>query len=84
MEHVTSGAGARNGYSSTDTARPERGEATTFVEVSKPQPGITWAKLNRPERLNALTAGLVDELRAALDDVAADPDCQVLILTGTG
>src|SRR5690606_16432482 len=39
---------------------------------------------NRPDRLNAISFGLVGELHDALDAVAADDDCKVAILTGSG
>ncbi|MGF1596646.1 MAG: enoyl-CoA hydratase/isomerase family protein [Acidimicrobiales bacterium] len=54
------------------------------VEISSPKPGITQLTLNRPERLNALTHELVDELHAALDTVHADHDCRAVIITGAG
>ncbi|MET0917783.1 MAG: 2-(1,2-epoxy-1,2-dihydrophenyl)acetyl-CoA isomerase PaaG [Burkholderiales bacterium] len=40
--------------------------------------------LNRPERLNALTYDLVDELHRAMRAIDADHDCRVVILTGAG
>ncbi len=40
--------------------------------------------LNRPERLNALTIEMADELLAALDAAQADPQCRALLLTGAG
>ncbi len=40
--------------------------------------------LNRPERRNALTPEMQDELIAALDQAAASPSVRVLILTGAG
>lgn len=40
--------------------------------------------LHRPEVLNALDHGLLDELEAALDAAAADRDVSVLILRGAG
>jgi enoyl-CoA hydratase/carnithine racemase len=40
--------------------------------------------LDRASRLNALTASLVDELMAALDEVAADRDCRCVVITGAG
>ncbi|MHB8438290.1 MAG: enoyl-CoA hydratase/isomerase family protein [Acidimicrobiales bacterium] len=46
--------------------------------------GITRLTLNRPERLNAMTAELIEELHHALDTVAADRGCRVVILTGAG
>ena len=39
---------------------------------------------NRPKALNALNNQLFDELDAALDEVDANPDIKVLILTGSG
>ncbi len=54
------------------------------VLVDSPRPGITRLTLNRPEKLNAMTGDLVRELHHALDDVAADPDCRVVVLTGAG
>jgi enoyl-CoA hydratase len=41
-------------------------------------------RLNRPDRLNALTFELTAELHDALDVVAADTECKVVILTGAG
>jgi len=40
--------------------------------------------LHRPERRNALSHGLVADLRAALDDVAADDGVRVVVLAGEG
>lgn len=46
--------------------------------------GIAEIRLNRPERLNAVIEQLYDELLATLDDADADPDVQVVVLTGEG
>jgi methylglutaconyl-CoA hydratase len=40
--------------------------------------------LNRPEKRNALSAGLVAELKTALSESAANPDVRVVLLTGAG
>lgn len=40
--------------------------------------------LNAPERLNALDWPLLQELRAAIDKVAADSDARALVVTGAG
>jgi 2-(1,2-epoxy-1,2-dihydrophenyl)acetyl-CoA isomerase len=45
---------------------------------------VAYVTLNRPERLNALSAELVRELRAAADGIAADPDIRAVLLTGSG
>lgn len=40
--------------------------------------------LNRPERHNALSQPLVDEIMAAVAEADADPDVRVLVITGAG
>jgi enoyl-CoA hydratase/carnithine racemase len=45
---------------------------------------IATITLNRPERLNAITFTMLEELSAALVDCNADRDVRVLILTGAG
>ncbi len=40
--------------------------------------------LNRPDQFNALSEALIDELGAALDQVARDPDVRVVVLAGAG
>lgn len=52
--------------------------------LSRPAPGITQITLNRPSKLNAMNVELVNALHAALDAVAADHDCRVVVLTGSG
>jgi enoyl-CoA hydratase/carnithine racemase len=46
--------------------------------------GITLLTLDRPERLNAMSRELVSDLHEALDAVADDRECRVVILTGAG
>jgi enoyl-CoA hydratase len=46
--------------------------------------GIGYLTLNRPEKLNALSAELMADLRHALDMIEADADVKVVILTGAG
>lgn len=45
---------------------------------------IAMISFNRPKALNALNNALLDELDVALDQVAANDEIRVLILTGTG
>ena len=54
------------------------------VVVDVPRPGVTRITLNRPDKLNAMTTELVQQLHRALDDVAVDPSCRVVVLTGAG
>jgi len=55
-----------------------------LVEIETVDPYIAVIGLNRPERKNAINFELVGELHAALDAVAADQDCKVVVLTGRG
>lgn len=48
------------------------------------QEGIATITFNRPKALNALNSALLDELSAALDDIAGNEEIRVLVLTGTG
>ena len=45
---------------------------------------VATITLDRPERLNALSTDLVTEFHTALDEIDAEPDIRVLILTGAG
>jgi enoyl-CoA hydratase/carnithine racemase len=46
--------------------------------------GIRTITLNRPDRLNAMSVALIEELTAALDEAGSDPATRVVILTGAG
>ena len=46
--------------------------------------GIARLTLNRPEKLNCLTAAMHDEIRAALAQVNRESGVRVLLLTGAG
>lgn len=54
------------------------------VELSRPQDGIALITLNRPDRLNAMTAELVQSLHDTLDVVARDRGSRVVVMTGAG
>jgi len=54
------------------------------VEIERAADHVTALRLNRPDRLNAIDFGLVGELHDALDAVAADDECKVVVLTGAG
>jgi enoyl-CoA hydratase len=54
------------------------------ISLDRPHPEVVVITLARPERLNALSFELVDELHAALDDVDRDNSCRVVVLTGAG
>lgn len=46
--------------------------------------GVATLTLHRPERLNSFTVAMHGEVRAALDEVDADPAVRCLVLTGAG
>lgn len=54
------------------------------LELTRPRPDIALLTLNRPDKLNALNHGLVEDLHATLDDIRADDHCRVVVLTGAG
>ena len=45
---------------------------------------VATITLNRPERHNALSQSLVDEIMAAVAQADADPEVRVLVVTGAG
>lgn len=55
----------------------------TLVTVEKTD-GYAIVTLNRPEAMNALSADLRNQLSAAIDDLEADANMRVMILTGAG
>jgi enoyl-CoA hydratase len=57
---------------------------TDAVLVEQVGDGITQITLNRPERLNAMNHALVSGLHDALDALADDRGCRVIVLTGAG
>jgi enoyl-CoA hydratase/carnithine racemase len=46
--------------------------------------GVVTVTLNRPERMNALTGAMLEELGSALEEVACRAHDRVLVLTGAG
>jgi len=52
-----------------------------LVEKDGPVATIT---LNRPDRLNAISVGMLDALSASLVDCDKDPSVRVIVLTGAG
>ncbi|HEY5762982.1 MAG TPA: enoyl-CoA hydratase/isomerase family protein [Rhodocyclaceae bacterium] len=57
-------------------------DAQTIVYSSTD--GIAEIRLNRPQRLNAVTQQLYDELNDALGVAESDPDVRVVVLSGEG
>ncbi|MCB2075931.1 MAG: enoyl-CoA hydratase/isomerase family protein [Rhodobiaceae bacterium] len=65
------------------TGGEEKADDAGHVIVSVEGPILT-VRLNRPEKLNALTLGMHQGLQAALDRFAEDPALRIAILTATG
>ena len=55
-----------------------------IILEKKPAEHIARITINRPDRRNALHDDATDEMGQAIDDVAADDDIRVLIITGSG
>lgn len=58
-------------------------EYATF-RIERPRPGVVVMTLARPERLNAITFEMFDEMHALCDALMTDRDARVLIITGEG
>ena len=56
----------------------------SFIDVSKPRTGVTQITLNRPERMNAMAFDVMLPLREAIEEISADNETRVVILTGAG
>lgn len=68
---------------------------TEKSEVVKPEPwgknvlvefedGIAWVSLNRPEKKNAMSVALAEEMVKVINALEVDSRCGVLVLTGAG
>lgn len=56
----------------------------SLVEIDKPRMHVARITLNKPERLNSMSFGLVGALYDAIESVSADNDTWVVVLTGAG
>ena len=66
-----------------ETAKLERIGNFKCVDVALDD-GIVWITLNRPEKRNAMSPDLNDEMVRILDMLEIDPRAKVLVLTGAG
>lgn len=55
-----------------------------LIQVSQPHDGVVTLTLNRPEKKNALSIALRDEITDALAALAGDERVKVLVITGAG
>ena len=56
----------------------------SVVARTEPAAGVALLTLDRPDKLNAMTAELVQDLHDHLDAIAVDPAVRVVVLTGRG
>jgi len=58
---------------------------TTYTQIIVTKAaGIATITLNRPEKMNAYTRTMGEEMMAAMDDIDADDGCRAVIFTGSG
>lgn len=60
------------------------GATAAVVQVERPLAGVGLVTLNRPEKRNALTPGLMDALASAVVGLDEDPEIRVIVVTGAG
>ncbi len=56
----------------------------TAITLEQVDDGIALVTLNRPDRLNAITSTMIDELDRVVTAVDLDPELRAVILTGAG
>jgi enoyl-CoA hydratase/carnithine racemase len=56
----------------------------TFIYAHDPATGVATITLNRPDRLNALTFEVYDELRNTFRALGSEPDVRAVVITGAG
>src|SRR5881227_2883885 len=56
----------------------------TFVRVERPVDAVALVTLDRPERMNAMAFDVMVPLRETLEQISADNDIRVVVLTGAG
>jgi len=56
----------------------------TELISEEPEPGIVVLTMNRPAKLNALGAAMVDEMRSALSELGSSKHVRAIVLTGAG
>ncbi len=55
-----------------------------LLHLDGPTDGVAVLTLNRPDKRNALSTALRDEISDALDALAVDPELRCLVITGAG
>ena len=62
----------------------ENAAMTPVLEVDRPAPAVRLLTLDRPDRMNTMTAELCEALHAELGAAAADRSTRAIVITGAG
>ncbi|GAB1609641.1 delta(3,5)-Delta(2,4)-dienoyl-CoA isomerase, mitochondrial-like isoform X1 [Argonauta hians] len=54
------------------------------ITVSKPREWVFNVEFNRPEKRNAINHALINDVVSSLRRLSYDPDCRVVVLSGSG
>ena len=65
----------------SEGARPEPWGKEVLVEF---EDGIAWVSINRPQKKNAMSVSLAEEMVQVIDVLEVDDRCGVVVLTGVG
>ena len=56
-----------------------------YLEITiRYEPHSVWILINRPEKLNTITARVADEIISALDECSQDREVRAVVLSGVG
>src|SRR5262245_28317454 len=77
------GPGVRRAPADATLARTEDGVGYETLEIAR-EDGILTLSLSRPDRLNALTTQMLEELLRVFDEIDADDGVRAVIVTGAG
>ena len=59
-------------------------DASSFVAVDRPAPGVAVVTMNRPERLNAMAFDVMVPVRERLVELGHDNSVRAIVVTGAG
>lgn len=59
-------------------------EGRPLTRICMVNAGIAWITLDRPEKANAVSSGLLQDVIAAFDAAEAEPDVRAVIFSGSG
>ncbi|XP_042269487.1 delta(3,5)-Delta(2,4)-dienoyl-CoA isomerase, mitochondrial isoform X1 [Thunnus thynnus] len=56
----------------------------TTLAISHPAESVTHVELHRPEKRNAMNKAFWSEMVECFNEIAGDPDCRVVVVSGAG